>query len=115
MISAGEPGTGCPEVRQASAIRSGIRPGARNAASPASTTDRSAGTFAASSSSAPRASGPPQARTHSWSSHRPMMLRRYRTVPSSPSSLVKLAARLSSVRTGASSSRPARDQVPVQM
>lgn len=36
-------------------------------------------------------------------------------MPSRPSSLVKLAARLSSVRTGAVSSRPASDQVPVQM
>ncbi len=44
-----------------------------------------------------------------------MMFRRYRTVPSSPSSLVKLAARLSSVSTGAPSSSPASDQVPVQM
>ncbi len=114
VTSAGEAGTGCPEARHASAIRSGIRPGARNAASPASTTDRSAGTRAAASSSPPR-SGSPQARTHSWSSHSPMMLRRYRTVPSSPSSLVKLAARLSSVSTGAVSSRPASDQVPVQM
>ena len=37
----------CIRDRHASAIRSGIRPGARNAASPASTTDRSAGTRAA--------------------------------------------------------------------
>ncbi len=75
VTSAGETGTGCPETRQASAIRSGILPGARNAVSPASTTDRSAGTSAASRSNA-RRSGSPQARTHSWSSHRPMMLRR---------------------------------------
>ncbi len=47
VTSAGVPGTGCPEARQAAAIRSGIRPGARKAASPASTTDRSAGTRAA--------------------------------------------------------------------
>ena len=43
------------------------------------------------------------------------MFRRWRTVPSSPSSLVKSAARLASVSTGASGSRPASDQVPVQM
>ncbi|CAM5681044.1 hypothetical protein SMICM304S_00681 [Streptomyces microflavus] len=56
----------------------------------------------------------PQVRMHSWSSHMPMMLRRKRMVPSTPSSLVKFAARLASVVTGASSSSPARDQVPVQ-
>lgn len=42
-----------------------------------------------------------------------MMLRRYRTVPSTPSSLVKLARLLASPRTGAGSSTPASDQVPV--
>ncbi|CAM5435309.1 hypothetical protein SANTM175S_10631 [Streptomyces antimycoticus] len=36
-------------------------------------------------------------------------------MPSTPSSLVKLAARLASVSTGASSSSPARDHVPVAM
>ena len=75
VISAGVSGTGCPDSRHASAIRSGIRPGARNAASPASTTDRSAGTAAAARSSSPR-SGFPHSRTHSWSSHSPMMFRR---------------------------------------
>ena len=40
------------------------------------------------------------ARIDSGSSHRPMTLRRKRIVPSTPPSLVKLAARLSSVSTG---------------
>ncbi len=36
-------------------------------------------------------------------------------MPSTPSSLVKLSARLASVSTGASSSRPTSDQVPLEM
>ena len=56
-----------------------------------------------------------QARMHSCSSHRPITLRRYLTVPSTPASLVKLARLLSSVSTGASSSIPASDQVPEEM
>ena len=39
----------------------------------------------------------------------------YLTVPSMPVSLVKLAARLAVVSTGASSSIPASDQVPEEM
>ena len=39
-------------------------------------------------------------RMDSWRSHRPMTLRRKRTLPSTPRSLVKFAARLASVRTG---------------
>src|SRR5580704_10329368 len=57
----------------------------------------------------------PQVRTHSWRSQRPVTLRRYLMVPSTPPSLVKLASLLSSVRTGASSSRPTSDQVPEEM
>jgi hypothetical protein len=41
-----------------------------------------------------------------------MTLRRYRIVPSTPPSLVKLARRDASLRTGASSSTPTSDQVP---
>ena len=44
-----------------------------------------------------------------------MTLRRKRTVPSTPSSLVKLAARAASVVTGAASSTPTSDQVPQEM
>ena len=44
-----------------------------------------------------------------------MTLRRYRTVPSTPSSLVNPAARLASVSTGFSSSTPTSDQVPQEM
>ena len=51
----------------------------------------------------------------SLSSHRPITLRRKRIVPSTPPSLVKLAARLSSVSTGRSSSTPTSDQVPDEM
>ena len=36
-------------------------------------------------------------------------------MPSTPASLVKLAARLASVSTGASSSTPTSDQVPQEM
>ena len=56
-----------------------------------------------------------QVRMDSETSHMPMTLRRYRTVPSAPASLVKFAVRLSSVRIGAGSSTPARDQVPQEM
>ncbi len=54
-------------------------------------------------------------RCDSWSSHRPVTLRRYRMVASTPPSLVKLASRLASVRIGARVSTPTRDHVPDEM
>ena len=74
----------------------------------------SAAAAPASSDSSEPAAGP-QCRWHSCSSHRPLTLRRYRMVPSIPASLVKFAARLASVSTGAGSSIPTRDQVPEEM
>ena len=68
---------------------------------------------AAWASSSARSKGSPasaQVRNDSCSSHRPPTLRRKRTRPSTPPSLVKFAARLASVRTGSSSSKP--DQRP---
>ena len=44
-----------------------------------------------------------------------MMFARKRTVPSTPSSFVKLAVRVSSESTGALSSVPTSDQVPLEM
>ena len=72
-----------------------------------------AGGRAASRSSAGQVVGRPRSRIDSCSSHRPMTLRRKRIVPSTPPSLVKFAARASSVSTGASSSTPTSDQVPL--
>src|SRR2546421_26540 len=71
------------------------------------------GTPAAARSSGSRSADQP--RSASCSSQRPITLRRKRTVPSTPSSLVKLARRLSSVSTGSGSSRPTSDQVPHEM
>ena len=56
-----------------------------------------------------------QVRSDSWSSHRPITLRRKRIRSSTPPSFVKFAARLASVRTAASSSTPTSDQVPQAM
>jgi hypothetical protein len=51
-------------------------------------------------------------RIDSCRSHSPITLRRKRTRPSTPRSLVKFAARLASVTTGPSSSTPTRPHVP---
>ncbi len=99
-------------------MRAGMSPGGRNAGSSGSTTARSAGAAAAAASSAGRSGGwprAPQTRTDSCSSHSPITLRRNRTVPSTPASLVKPASRLASVSTGLPSSTPARDQVPQEI
>ena len=56
-----------------------------------------------------------QPRIVSLSTHRPITLRRKRMVASTPPSLVKFAARASSLSTGWSSSRPTSDQVPEEM
>ena len=53
-----------------------------------------------------------QARSDSYSSHRPITFLRKRIVPSTPPSLVKLARRAASVSTGSSSSSPTSDHVP---
>jgi hypothetical protein len=77
-----------------------------------------AGAAAACSSSTGRSAGAPSrsyCRTVSDSSQVPITLRRKRTRPSTPISLVKLAARLSSVTTGPGSSTPTRPQVPQEM
>ena len=71
-------------------------------------------TSAAAASRAPRSSRP-HARRVSLSSQVPITLVRNRIVPSTPPSLVKLAARAASVSTGASSSSPTRPQVPREM
>ena len=56
------------------------------------------------------------ARRHSWTSHRPMTFFRSRVVPPKPRSFVRFAAaRLLARRTGASSSTPTSDQVPLEM
>ena len=68
--------------------------------------------YAAAARSIPARSVSPHVRSVSLSSQVPITLLRNRTVPSTPPSLVRLAARASSVSTGASSSRPARAQVP---
>ncbi len=91
-----------------------MSPGGRNTGSSGSITNVSGGSRAASPSSEPsEASG--QRRRLSCSSHSPITLRRYLIVPSMPVSLVKFAARLSRVSTGASSSSPASDQVPEEI
>ena len=117
-VSACDCGGVCPVRAASAAMRAGMSPGGRNAGPSMSTTVVSAGTRAAAASRSGRSAGSPasfQVRIDSWSTHRPMTLRRYRTVPSTPASLVKLAARLSSVSTGRSSSRPTSDHVPQEM
>ena len=77
VISAGVCGHRLP--RGAAGLGDPLRHPARargTPASPASTTDRSAGASAAARSRLAQVAGSPQARTHSWSSHSPMMLRR---------------------------------------
>ena len=114
-VSAWPRGTGWPVSRHSAAIRAGTSPGGRNRGSSQSTTAVNAGTRAAAASSAGRSAGSPAAahvRIDSDSSHRPITLRRWRTVPSTPSSLVNPATRAASVSTGASSSTPTSDQVP---
>jgi len=99
------------DPRHAAAMRADMSPGGRNAGSSRSMTAANAGSRAASRSSA-ATSVRPDARMNSRSGHRPMTLRRYRIVPSTPPSLVKFARRLSSVRIGLSSSTPTRAHVP---
>ena len=99
-------------------MRPGMSPGGRNAAASGSTTARSGGSAPAAASSAARSGAWPRAaqtRTDSCSSHSPITLRRKRTVPSTPASLVNPASRLASVSTGPPSSIPARDQVPQEI
>ena len=55
------------------------------------------------------------ARRHSWSSQRPAMFLRNRTVPSRPISFVKFAAIASCVVIGARVSTPTSDHVPHEM
>ena len=78
-VAARVEGGAAPARRQASSIRLGMSPGGRNTASSGSMTGPPAGSAAASDSSRPSSSGWP-ARSHvrsvSWSSHRPMTLRR---------------------------------------
>ena len=72
---AGRPGS-------ASAIRAGMSPGGRNTGSSGSNTGPPAGSSAASASSGREvdsARPPPHVRSDSWSSHRPITLRRKRT------------------------------------
>ena len=117
-VSACDCGGVCPVRAASAAIRAGMSPGGRNVGPSTSTTVVSAGTRAAAASRSGRSAGSPasfQVRIDSWSTHRPMTLRRYRTVPSTPASLVKLAARLASVSTGWSSSSPTSDHVPQEM
>ena len=52
------------------------------------------------------------ARRLSWTSQRPTTLRSRRTVPPTPPSLVRFAARVTAVITGAGTSRPMSDHVP---
>jgi hypothetical protein len=118
VTATGPSGTGWPVRRAAAAIRAGMSPGGAKAGSSTSTTVRSAGASAAAASSTARSTSSPrsrQLRRLSWSSHSPATLRRYRTVPATPSSLVKFAVRLASDRTGAVSSTPTSDQVPDEM
>jgi hypothetical protein len=115
-ISAGPDGDGSPRSDSHETIRAGMSPGGRNTGSSASMTNRSGGTEpAAASSDSSDPAAEPQHRTHSCSSHSPVTLRRYLTVPSIPASLVKLASRLASDSTGAVSSSPASDHVPEEM
>ena len=76
-----------------------------------------AGRPAAAARRARRSGEPParQARRHSCSSHSPVPLRRNRTVPATPASLVNPASRAAAVVIGAGSSRPTSDQVPQEM
>ena len=110
-------GLGAPPAA-ARVIRSGMPPGAMNSAEVASIDQRRAGNAAAAWSSWSRTAGTPpvcHSRRHSLSSHSPVTFRRNRVVPSIPVSFVKFAAIAASVRTGAASSRPTRDQVPQEM
>ena len=68
--------------------------------------------YAAAASSHVARSSSPQLRRVSESSQVPITLVRKRVRPSTPPSLVKLAARASSVSTGRSSSTPTSPQVP---
>ena len=104
--------------RHAASIRPGMSPGGRNVGSFGSMVGPPAARAAAPARRASRSDGSPasaQVRSDSWRSHRPMTLRRNRTRPSTPRSLVKLARRLSSVRIGClefdadEPPRPARD------
>ena len=116
--SAGPSGTGSPARAQAAASRLGMSPGGRNTGSSVSTTEVSGASPAASASRSPSSTARPaarQPRSDSCSSHRPVTLCRYRIRPSSPASLVNPARRLASVSTGASSSIPTSDQVPLEM
>ena len=113
--SAGDPGTRRPAARQARRIRSGMSPGAMNASSSTSISGPPAGSAAACVEQRlqlRRLAALAQSRSDSDSSHSPPTLRRNRMRPSTPPSLVKFAARLASVSTGASSSSPTSDQVP---
>ena len=118
-LGAASRGTGCPAPRHAAAIRAGMSPGGRNRGV-VRVDDRAArrqrrGGGQQVARSRPASPARSQVRSDSCSSHSPITLRRYRTVPSTPPSLVKFAARLSSVSTGASSSTPTSDQVPQEM
>ena len=111
-------GAGCPSRCSAAVIRAGMSPGGRNAGSFGSTVGPPAGRFAAPASRRSRSAGSPASahvRMDSWRSHSPITLRRKRTLPSTPRSFVKFAARLASVTTGPSSSTPTRPQVPHEM
>ena len=117
---AGPAGPARPVASHASAIRAGMSPG-REERRVVRVDDRAAGRQRRGrlEQRARGRSGVP-ARSHvrsdSWSSHRPMTLRRYRVVPSTPPSFVKFAAaaRLAEDRLVAAR-RPTSDQVPHEM
>ncbi len=113
-VPAGPSGAASPRPASHEVILAGMSPGGRNTGSSGSITNVSGGIRAASPSSE-SSEDPGQWRRLSCSSHSPVTLRRYLIVPSMPVSLVKLAARLAWVSTGASSSIPASDQVPEEM
>ena len=113
MVAAGARRAALAGRAQAAAIRAGMSPGGRNAGSSRSITraqHRPARPRRPATCRSPPSPRAAQARTDSWSSHRPITLRRNRIVPSMPVSLVKLAARLASVSTGAVELHP--DQRP---
>ena len=87
-------------ARPPSAIRSGMPPGGMKAGRRRRSSGRRPGSAAAAASEVVEVVPRAHARRHSWRSQSPPTLRRNRVRPSTPPSLVKLAARAASVITG---------------
>ena len=114
-MAPGSSGAGWPVRRQSSAIRAGMLPGPTSASSSGSISEQSEGAASASamiSSNERKWPSDSQLRRHSCSSQSPVTFRSRRKVPATPPSFVKLAAKVSSVISGSSTSRPTSDHVP---